>query len=111
MKTTGLVEFRNMLADTGCDSRYSKEKQADLFASRYKGQRMMVTGEVASANKGKVGIRMLPSTVTSDITVKLRDPQATYDLNIGQRIRMSFTVSDHGGCFLPFGGTDGVIGG
>jgi len=109
VKTTGHVEFHNMLADTGCDSRYSREKQADLFASRYKGQRMTVTGEVASANKGKVGIRMLPSTLTSDITVGLRNPQATYDLNIGQRIRLSFTVSSHGGCLLPFGGSDGVI--
>ena len=104
-----VVEFRTMLADTGCDSRYSEEKRADLFASRYKGQRMTVTGEIARAEKGQVSIRLLRSTLSHDISVKLSDPKATYDLEKGQRIRLSFTISEQGGCILPYSGTDGVI--
>ena len=101
--------FKQMVAETGCDSRYSEDKKDDLFASLYEGKRMTVTGEVGYVSGGEVGIKVFPSTLTYDVLVELTDPNAAYDLEKEQRISVSFTMQSAGGCFLPFSGDEGVI--
>jgi hypothetical protein len=101
--------FYQMLSDTGCKSRFSDEKKADLFATQYRGRSMTVSGEITSLRNGSIGVKALSGTLTSDIDVKLRDVGAAYDLEKGQRITVSFTVSFHGGCFLSYSGDNGVI--
>jgi hypothetical protein len=93
-------DFLQMLSETGCKSRFSDDKKADLFDAKYKGKQMTVTGEITLVSGDEVHIKLLRSTLTSDITVTMLDKRATYDLEKGQRITASFAVSFHGGCFL-----------
>jgi hypothetical protein len=99
--------FLQMIAETGCESKYSD----DLFAKRWQGTPMTVTGEVSLVSSGTVSVKILRTTLTSDIRVKLRDSRDAYDLEKGQRVTLTFTVSDHGGCFLSYGGNGGSLGG
>jgi hypothetical protein len=101
--------FLKMLADTGCDSRYSDDKKADLFQASYKNREMTVTGEITSLSSGKLALKVLPSTLTSDVRVVLRDPRAGYDLQKGQRVTIRFVVNIAGGCILDYSGDQGVI--
>jgi hypothetical protein len=105
------ASFLQMLAETGCDSRYSDDKKADLFAQRWKGKSMTVTGEVANVSKGTVSVKILRTTLSSDIWVDMQNDRDVYDLEKGQRVTLTFTVKDHGGCFLNYRGIFGVLGG
>jgi hypothetical protein len=99
--------FLQMLAETGCESKYSDDKKADLYATKYKGKQMTVTGEVTNSSDGKLFIKVLRSTFTNDITVTLADRKSAYDVEKGQRITVQFNVSFHGGCFLSYSGENG----
>jgi hypothetical protein len=102
--------FLQMIAETGCESKYSDDKKADLFATRWRGTPMTVTGEVSLVSSGTVSLKILRTTLTSDIRVKLRDSRDAYDLEKGQRVTLTFKVSDHGGCILSYGGESGSLG-
>lgn len=39
----------------------------------------------------------------------LADENAAYNLEKGRVITVSFILTQHGGCFLPYGGTDGQL--
>jgi hypothetical protein len=98
-----------MLADTGCESRYSDDKKADLFKANYKNREMIVTGEIKSVSSGKISLKVLPSTLTSDVRIALRDPSVAYDLQKSQRLTVRFIVNLAGGCILDYSGDQGVI--
>jgi hypothetical protein len=101
--------FSAMLADTGCKSRYSDEKKEALFATKYMGKEMDVTGRIETLDSGRVGLKVLANTHTFDVVVTLSDAKASYDLEKGQRITMRFTVQSAGGCFLPYDGDRGTL--
>ena len=103
------LSFVAMNKETGCDSKNSVEKRADIFAAKYKGQPMTVTGLVAHVNKGTVQLKLLKGTAVSDITIEMADPASTYDLQQDTKATIAFTVYTHGGCFLNFSGRDGVL--
>ena len=73
------ADFVNILAETGCESRYTEDKRADLFATKYKNKEMTVFGEV-STGRGELSLKILRKTLTSDLHVKLVDPNSAYDL-------------------------------
>jgi len=98
-----------MVAETGCASDYSDDKKADIFNANYKGREMTATGQIATLSSEKLSLKVLPSTMTFDIQVKLRDPKAGYDLEKGQRVTVKFIVTYHGGCFLSYSGEQGEI--
>jgi hypothetical protein len=101
--------FAEMLSETGCESKYSDEKKADLFAANYKDRQMSVTGETKEIDHGEIDIRVLPSTLTFDISVTMADPKSTYDLQKGQRVTVQFIVRRAGGCILPYSGNQGML--
>jgi hypothetical protein len=101
--------FLQMVAETGCQSKFSDEKKADLYASGYKGRSMTVTGVVGYIKDGRVGLKILPTTLTSDIDITLKDRSRTYDLEKDTAITVNFKVSFHGGCILSYSGDEGVI--
>lgn len=103
------AEFIQMLNQTGCESKFSDEKKADIFLHRYKGRQMIVTGEINNADTGSLYIRVLPSTLTFDLAVDMSDRHSTYDLEKGRRVTVAFVVSSQGGCFLSFMGNNGVL--
>jgi hypothetical protein len=99
-----------MLAETGCKSKYSDDKKADIYASRWKGKQMTVVGEIATLKDGNVSIKVLRSTLTFDIVVEMQNKRDAYDLEKDQRVTLTFNVSSHGGCFLSYHGSNGVVG-
>jgi hypothetical protein len=114
----GGTGFAALVAETGCQSKYSDEKKADIFDAKYKAdifdakykdKEMTVTGEVATVGKGDLTIKILPTTLTFDLKVKLSDAKATYDLEKGQHVTVSFVMRSAGGCFLSYSGDQGVI--
>jgi hypothetical protein len=107
--TLAPASFADMLADTGCESRFSDEKKADLFASQYKDHLMTVSGSIEVLSNGSLGIKVNPHTFTYDVDVKLSSAQDAYNMIKGSRVTVTFTVSKHGGCFLPFRGVNGVV--
>jgi len=102
------ADFLNLMAATGCKSKYSEQKRADLFAAQ-KGRQMTVTGEITEIKGGRVLLKVLRDTITYDIGVTLADENAAYNLEKGRVITVSFILTQHGGCFLPYGGTDGQL--
>jgi Flp pilus assembly protein TadD len=102
------ADFLNLMAATGCESKYSEQKCADLFAAQ-KGRQMTVTGEITGVKGGRVLLRVLRDTITYDIGVTLADENAAYDLEVGRTITVSFILTQHGGCVLPYGGKDGRL--
>lgn len=102
--------FQQMLAETGCTSKYSDDKKADIYASRWKGKQMTVIGEIATLKDGDVSIKILRSTLTFDIVVEMQNKRDAYDLEKGERAMLTFNVSSHGGCFLSYHGNNGVLG-
>jgi len=109
MGQPGNAGFTAMRAETGCDSKYSEEKKADLFEAKYKDKQMMVTGVISSVSGGEVLIRVPPRTFSYDVRVTLSDPKSGYDLQKDQRVIVRFTVRRAGGCVLPYEGDQGVI--
>ncbi len=101
--------FTAMLGETGCDSKYSEDKKADIFESKYKDKQMTVNGAVSKASGGEVLIKVLPTTLTYDVRVTLNDPKSAYDLQKDQRVSVRFTVRRAGGCILPYSGDQGVL--
>jgi hypothetical protein len=101
--------FERMVAETGCASKFSDGKKADIFNANYKGREMTATGQIATLSSGDLSLKVLPSTMTFDFQVKLRDPRAGYDLEKGRRATVKFIVTYHGGCFLSYSGEQGEI--
>jgi hypothetical protein len=92
----------------GCRTKFSKDKAADQFAT-IKGAMLAVVGEVSSVSGGTVMLKVLPQTFASDLTVRLANPTDGYNLLKGERIAVRFRLTDHGGCFLNFGGDQGEL--
>jgi len=70
---------------------------------------MTVIGKLVKAASGEASIKVLRETLSYDISIELTDPKATYDLEKDSTVKVSFIVSSHGGCFLPYGGKDGIV--
>lgn len=104
----GNEDARDLLAMTGCNSRYSDDKKSDLFG-RFKGRQMTATGRVVSVDHGEVALKLLPSTLTYDLQVQMRDSRSVYDLERGQFLTVQFRMLTQGGCVLPYGGDQGTV--
>lgn len=101
--------FKQMVADTGCASKYTDEKKAHIFATQWKGVRMTVAGEIARASKGEIQVRLMRDTLIADVAVTLTDRNATFNLEREQYVIVSFDVTGHGGCVFKYRGNNGVI--
>jgi hypothetical protein len=101
--------FAAIEAEVGCRTRYSEEKAAHEFATKYAGKEMTVTGQVSSVSRGTLRLKLLPTTFTFDLQVELVDPKAGYDLEKGQLVTVRLVMRRAGSCYLPFEGDQGVI--
>jgi hypothetical protein len=100
---------REVIRETGCDSRFSDEKKEDLFKAKYKGQRIVAAGTVAMLKDGQVNLKLLSTTLTFDVRIHMRDERATYDMEKGSKVTIEFTANSNGGCVLSLSGDDGVV--
>jgi hypothetical protein len=101
--------YQTMDAMTGCNSKSSDEKKALLFKNLFEGNDITVTGEISTLDRGTIGLKVRPGTITFDVDVKMRDPKITFDMEKGQRVNLTFKATSQGGCILPFSGSDGVL--
>jgi hypothetical protein len=102
-------DFTKMLSDTGCHSLYSDERKADIFAQSYKNHTMTVTGEISVLENGRVALKVLPGTLTLDVSAAFADDHAGYNLTKNSRITIRFRVTDQGGCILPYYGDQAEV--
>jgi hypothetical protein len=54
-------------------------------------------------------LKVMPTTLTSDVTVRLEDPSKAYYLEEGRRITVDFVLDSAGGCFLDYSGSHGTV--
>jgi hypothetical protein len=90
--------YLQMLADTGCDSKYSEQKRADLFNQFYYKRPSSVIAEVVKISKGDLLLKVLPTTTTwippeelavlpyYDLSVTMRHPRSVNRLQVAQRV-------------------------
>jgi hypothetical protein len=78
--------FIQMLNETGCDSRYNDDKKAFVFDRDYRNREMTVVGEFVNASSGSIFVKVLPSTLTFDVSIRLRNAEDAFDLEKGQRV-------------------------
>jgi hypothetical protein len=100
---------QTMISETGCPSHYSEDKKADLFNAGYKNRVTTATGQIVKIDGGEVLLKILPTTLTYDLQVNLRNKSEGYSLQQGQVLTVRFMSRSAGGCFLPFSGDGGVI--
>lgn len=105
---TSAATFQQVDQDTGCTSKYSDDKKADLFAKNYAGHKFNWSGTVAENSDGVLHLR-LQDELTYNLSVELEDKKQGYDLEKGQRVDVSFVMESAGGCFSPYRGEHGVI--
>jgi hypothetical protein len=102
-------DLRQAISETGCDSRYSEDKKADIFEHKYQGQEFVTSGTVDRVKDGRLALRVLPSTLTSDIYITMSDENSIYNLEKGQRVTVKYTLTEAGGCIVDFQGDHGVL--
>jgi hypothetical protein len=107
----GQNTYVTMEAETGCKSKYSEAKKADIFEAKYQGKQMVVTGRVAAVinGGGQVHVKVLPETLTYDVSIDLNDAKSGYNLEKDQSVSVRFVVKDAGGCIMPYIGDQGSL--
>jgi hypothetical protein len=103
------ADLNQAIQETGCESHYSDEKKADLFAQKYQGREFVTTGTIETVESGHISLKVLPTTFTFDIQIEMADSKAAYDLEKGQRVTVRYTLTKAGGCILAYKGKNGVI--
>jgi hypothetical protein len=98
-----------MVAELGCTGNWSDDKKKAIFDRDYKNKLTLVSGEVATAGDGNVTLKVLDSTLTFDVHIRMANPGDVYDLVKGQTITVRFVPTQIGGCLLAFWGSEGVI--
>jgi hypothetical protein len=106
---TSTDDFATIVGNTGCQSRFSDDKKADLFGNLYKDHAMTFSGEILTLDSGKAGLKLLPASLTPDLFVRFRDPAAGYSLHKGDAIQVQVRMTLAGGCVLAYHADDGVI--
>src|SRR5690242_3183032 len=72
-------DLASIIKETGCESKFSDEKKADLFKT-YNGKTVITSGTVEKADSGTVYLKVLPNTLTYDVQIKMADPKVTLTL-------------------------------
>jgi hypothetical protein len=99
----------DVVRDLGCNTKYSKEKAANVFDTKYKNKMMTAKGVLEVNDNGTLGLKLLNTTLTYDLQIYLSDKNQAYNVEKGQVVAVRFTMKRSGGCFLPFSGDHGVI--
>jgi hypothetical protein len=99
----------DMVGTLGCSGKWSDDKKKAIFDSDYKDKLTTITGKIASAGDGTVDLKVLSSTLTFDVQVKMANAGDTYNLNKDETITLKFVPTMLGGCIIAFHGEGGVI--
>lgn len=109
-QSVNILDYKRMHSDSGCGSKYSEQKQKDIFERDYKGLPFRFRGIVSSSDSHYVAIKFNQKrTRGANVRVKFFDPNAGYDLLEGDPITVEFIMTKAGGCYLSFRGNQGVI--
>jgi hypothetical protein len=99
----------DMVSTLGCNGKWSDDKKKAVFDSDYKDKLTTITEKIAKAGDGTVDLKVLPSTLTYDIQVRMANAGDTYSLNKDEVVTFKFVPTMLGGCILSFDGKEGVI--
>jgi hypothetical protein len=94
--------------EVGCNSPYTKAKQADLFNGAYKDKTFQWVGEIVAISPAQVSLNM-DGKVGVNLRASFSDSKAGYDLKKGDSITLQFVMKNVGNCFVPFIGTNAQL--
>ena len=94
--------------NVGCGSKYSAQKQENIFNSDYKNHWFEWSGTVVLPESNSTSLNV-DGIGTQDLRVDFAKNGAGYDLFEDQRITVRFLMRRAGGCFLPFSGDYALI--
>jgi ribosomal protein L37E len=100
--------YWDVTSKTGCESKYSDAKKADIFNSEYKNHWFTWKGVVELADASSASLN-LDGKGIQDLKVEFANSNAGYNLNKGSVITVKFLMKTSGGCVLPYSGTGGEI--
>jgi hypothetical protein len=94
--------------EVGCNSKYGKEKQIDLFNSLYKGKTFQWRGEIVNISSNQISLN-LDGKIATNLKASFSQPKAGYELTKGQTVTLQFVMNSAGGCFIPFVGVNAEV--
>jgi hypothetical protein len=100
--------YAEVEAAVGCKSKFSDEKKEDVFNEKYKNHWMVWQGEAVILEADKVALNV-DKIGTQDVSIKFMRKGDGYDLTKGSVMKVRFLMKSMGGCFLPFGGEQGIV--
>ncbi len=103
------ADLAMIIRETGCHSPYSDEKKANLFEKSYKGRLVRASGEIVRLDKDSLGLRVERASLFPDVEITLKVPGSGYDLRKNSQVKVTFRLTDQGGCILPYWGDLGEV--
>ncbi|MEL0625043.1 hypothetical protein V6238_18365 [Marinomonas arenicola] len=101
--------FRQVDSEVGCSSKYSEDKKEDIFKNAYKNKLFTWEGIVSKSDNGRVQIKIKPTTIVSDIDIRLKNKKDGYELQENMIVKFNFIMESAGGCFLPYTGKNAEL--
>ncbi|WP_373033354.1 hypothetical protein [Sulfurovum sp.] len=92
----------------GCRSKYSNDKQRDIFNALYKDHWFTWRGVVVVVKSDRASLN-IDNFGTQDLQVNFENKEAGYNLTVGSPITVKFLMKTAGGCFMPFSGDKAVV--
>lgn len=98
------LNYAQLDADAGCQSKNSENKKDDLFKANYKNRWFVVrNAKVLRVEDRNLSLNM-DRGPGADLRVTVRDGKEIYELQKDQLVDVTFKMTSTGGCILPFGG-------
>jgi hypothetical protein len=99
------ADFATIVKETGCNSRNGEA----TFAAKYKERLFIARGTITDIVDDNIALRILPTTKTYDIRVRLDTAHDAERVSVGDQINISFVMRTRAGCWWGYGGDHGVI--
>jgi len=99
------TDFATIVRETGCGSRNGDR----VFAAKYKDRLFIAQGEITDIANGSVALKLLKTTTTYDIRVKMDSARDAESLHVGDTISISFVMRSRGTCSWGYSGDQGTL--
>jgi hypothetical protein len=103
-----LISYQEAEKEVGCKSNYSDIKKEDIFEKRYENKWFEWSGAVFIFRGEEVSIN-IDGKGTQDLALLFENKKDGYNLKEDDFITVRFKMDSVGGCFLPYGGKNGIL--
>jgi hypothetical protein len=104
------ASYKEVDSQVGCESKFSKDKKADIFESHYRNHWMTWTGRVTRVDAGTAHLDFDDTKFSmSDLYMKFLDNNTGYNLKRDDVISVKFIMKEAGNCLFPFKGVNAIV--